>query len=280
MSGYFDALMRSSGMTIGRSEPALTPPEPAAIEGEVDGSTTSAEANAVRSASTPHEPHAPPDTADAIESPMPPRLLASVDRHKDQEPATAPTRAHSAAEERVDSPKKPSAPPVESRTPDVGHTLVRAAMRWVVAGTPQDSAVTDFAQGVPRPPQSSPVVHEQDSTIATTRLDRDDDDALSESPNGARAAPAPLNVPAKESVAAAPLPIRASLVAPASLPPVVPPVRDEVVEVSIGAIHVRVDAPPAQTIARPALTPAAGKPSAATTSPVRSALSRRALRRI
>jgi hypothetical protein len=279
MSGYFDALMRSSGMTIGRPKRAPTQLEPAAIGGDVDRSTTSADENAVRSAST---PHAPLHTADAVEPPMPPRVLGSVDRHAYQEPDTAATPAHGAAEAAVQPPKKPSATPVESLTPDLGHTLVRAALRWVAAGTHPDrpaSAVKDVAQGVPRPPQSSPAVHEQNSTIATKRLHRDDDHAQPESRNGARAAPVLLNVAAEESVAAKPLPIRASLVAPAPLPPVAPPVRDEVVEVSIGAIHVRVDAPPAQTAARPAAPPVATQ-RAASTAPPRSALSRRALRRI
>ena len=57
--------------------------------------------------------------------------------------------------------------------------------------------------------------------------------------------------------------------------PVAPLARDEVVEFSIGAIHVRVDAPAAQTVARPATTP-----RAVPAPPPRSALSRRALRRI
>src|SRR4030095_2212284 len=197
-----------------------------------DRSTTSAEAKAVRSASTPQEPHAPRDTADAVEPPMPSRVSGSVDWHTYQEPDTAPTPAHGAAEKAVHSPKKPPAPPVESLAPDLGHTLVRAAMRWVAAGTPQDSpvsAVRDVAQGVPRPPQSSPAVDEKNSTIATKRLHRDDDDAHSESPNAAPATPAFPNLAANESVAVKPLPIRASLVAPAPLPPAAPPVRDEVV---------------------------------------------------
>jgi hypothetical protein len=99
---------------------------------------------------------------------------------------------------------------------------------------------------------------------------------MSDSQNEAHP-PATLGLTVEKSIAATALPIRASAVAPAPLPRLA---GDEVVEVSIGAIHVRVDAPPAQTIARPALTPAAGTPGAAATRPARSALSRRALRRI
>ena len=250
MSGYFDALMRSSGMTIGRPELAPTPLEPAAIGGEVDRST-SAEAKAERSASTPHEPHAPLHTADAMEPPMPPRVLGSVDRHTYQEPDTAPTPAHGAAEKAVHSPKKPSAPPVESLTPDLGHTLVRAAMRWVAAGTPQDSpvsAVRDVAQGVPdrrshRRPLRAKTDHRDE------RPHRDDDDAHSESRMRRGQHPHPESR-GKESVAAKPLPIeraRRSCTAAASC-------RGTKSPRSRSAQSMRVDAPPAQTIARPAPT--------------------------
>jgi hypothetical protein len=63
--------------------------------------------------------------------------------------------------------------------------------------------------------------------------------------------------------------------APAVSGRVAPTVADETVEISIGAIHVRVDAPVPQALAAPA--PAARLPSAR--SVAGSALSRRALRR-
>jgi len=59
-----------------------------------------------------------------------------------------------------------------------------------------------------------------------------------------------------------------------------PLARDETVEISIGSIHVRVDAPPAQTIARPAMPPPVNNTPRVGAPPGRSALSRRALRRI
>jgi len=139
---------------------------------------------------------------------------------------------------------------------------------------------TEVAQDALRPPQSLPRVQEQTDTIATKKPRREDGGVESYGQDETRPKRAALGLTVEESVAAKPIPIRASLVTPAPLPPLAPPVRDEIVEVSIGAIHVRVDAPPAQTIARPALTPAASPRDAAAARPARSALSRRALRRI
>jgi hypothetical protein len=284
MSGYFDALMRSSGITVDGAEPAPTKLEPAAIGADVDRSMTDTEANVVPPAMTPHEPFAPLHTSEAAKVPMP-QVPTQIEQHTHEEPETAPARARGATEGAAQSPQKPSAALVESPMPDLGHALVRAAMRWVAAGTPQvspDSAVgpvstaSNIAHDVPAQ-QSLSAALQQVSTIATKT--RDDDEQL-ESSNRARATLEPLNVPARESVAEKPVPIRASLVTPAPVPPVAPSVRNEVVHVSIGAIHVRVDALPAQSVARPALTPAASTPGAAPSRPARSALSRRALRRI
>jgi hypothetical protein len=281
MSGYFDALIRSSGLTISRARPTSTQVEP--IDVEADRSIVETEANAGRPASIPHEPIAPHHISDAVDVTAPARALGSVDRRERGEPNATPPSPRGATEPAADAPKKPSAHPVESLQPDLGHTLVRAAMRWVAAGTPPvgpPSPLHDVAQGILRRPESSPAVHEHTGTIATKGLHRDDNDASSLSQHEARRIPAPLDLSVEESIAAKPLPIRALLVASAPPAPPASSVRDEVVEVSIGAIHVRVDAPPAQTVARPALTPAGGAPGGATSRPARSALSRRALRRI
>jgi len=285
MSGYFDALMRSSGMTSGRARPALRPLMPAAIDVDVDGGAAQTEADAPRSASTPHEPLQPP-RLDAMVRTEPPRVPDRIERDAPEEAATAPAPAHAATERAVHSPQKPYVPPVESPRADLGHTLVRAAMRWVTAGTPPVGSdnpvgtVSNIAPGVPGRQQSMPAVREEVRTVATKSRQRDDDNAQLESRKGARATPEPLNALAREFAADRPVPIRASLVTPATVHPVAPSIRDEVVQVSIGAIHVRVDAPPAQTVARPAATPAASAPGAAPSRPARSALSRRALRRI
>jgi hypothetical protein len=285
MSGYFDALIRSSGMTIGRDKPALTPVVPAALEVGFDGSTTGTEPHAVLPVSTPHEPLVPPDVRDAMARTAPLRKQGRVERHTPEALETAPAPARSATEGAVQSPQRPSVPPMEPPMPDPGHALVHAAMRWVAGGTPlvgSDRAVgpiSDIAPGVPGWRHSVSAAHGDGSAIPTKKLRRNEDDGRLESLNGAPATPAPLKVSAGES-AEKPVPIRASLVPPAPPAQVAPPVHDEVVEVSIGAIHVRVDAPRAQTVARPAPTPAGHAAGVAPNRPARSALSRRALRRI
>jgi hypothetical protein len=291
MSGYFDALIRSSGMTIGRSRPVSFEPEPSAIEVGVDRSARNMEVNTVRSASTPAEPLAPLRGSDVLEATVAARVSRRFDRHTDGESDTESAGAR-VPKQRVDSAQKSSATPVEPPKPDLADSLVRAAMRWVTAGTLQGgpagagdainavNRVDDVLQTVPRREQPLPAVHEHNSAVATRTLRRNGDDAQSESQNEAHPTPAPLDLTVEESIPATALPIRAPLVTPAPLPMVAQSVRNEVVEVSIGAIHVRVDAPTAQTVARPALTPAASAPGAATSRPARSALSRRALRRI
>ena len=126
--------------------------------------------------------------------------------------------------------------------------LVRAAMQWVAADTQHARSV---AQVVPPRGQSLPAPGEEAGVIPTTQT------------LGERGVDIPPQTPAHATPAV----------------PDTPLARDEVVEISIGAIHVRVDAP-AQTIASPAATPPAAARRGTTATPPRSALSRRALRRI
>lgn len=285
MSDYFDALIRSSGMTIGSARPASTPVHPAALDVDIERATTGTDPGAMRPALTPNQPLVPPHTPDAMEMTEPPRVFGRAERHTHEEPETPPAPVRGAKEGAVHAPQQPSVAPLESPMPDLGHPLVRAAMRWIAAGSPQAGPdrevgpISDSAPGVPGRRHATSTVHEDIATIPTKRLHRDDDDGKLTSLNGTPATPAPLNVPAEQSAEKPPA-VRASLVPQAPPALVAPPVRDEVVEVSIGAIHVCVDAPPAQTVARPALTPAGRAAGAATSRPARSALSRRALRRI
>ena len=277
MSGYFDALMRSSGMTIGR--PGLAPAKLEATALDVDlDHMANAEPTARHPVSTTDQPPAP-GVSEVVDLTVPQPVPRSLDRHTHDELPGAPAHSRSAPEGAVE----PGKPPVESAKPDLGEALVRAAMRWVAAGTPQVGPVTDVSDGAQGVARLQPILRpalERTSSLATTEPAADEDDGQSASLNKAPATPAPSALPLSESIAATPQPFRAPLVPAALLPQTAPPVRDEVVEVSIGAIHVRVDAPPAQTVARPASTPAAGAPVAATARPARSGLSRRALRRI
>lgn len=305
MSGYFDALMRSTGITVGRAEPASRKIEPDAIGADLDRSAAAVDENTQPHAVTPHESIAALHTSNAAESSAQPWTVRNEERLAHEEPDTAPARMRDPAEATVHLPKNPSALPGESAKPDLADALIRAAMRWVAAGTTQGSlagevsprdpvsaanpvnpdnpvnrldAVDDSTQDVPRYQNSSHSILEQTTAIATKRLERNVEPAMTESLNAAQATPSLRNGQADASAAARLLPIRASLVPPA--PNIAAPVRDEVVQVSIGTIHVRVDAPVAQTVARPAPTPAASAPRDAGARPERSALSRRALRRI
>lgn len=283
MSGYFDALIRSSGMTIGRGSPALTPVKAAALEVEADPRTAAADPDAVGPASTPHEPLVPSRTLDTVDVPAP--RVRGRERHTHEDAETAPPPVRDATEGPVHLPHRPVGPPVESAMPDLGHSLVRAAIRWVAAGTPEarpDRAVGptgDSEPAIPAGRHSTFIAHPDISTTATMRPHRDEDGGKVESVKRAPATPAPSDVPA-DVPPRKPVQIQASLVSPPPAAPVAPPAHDEIVEVSIGTIHVRVDAPPAQTVARPAPMPAGSVPGAAASRPARSALSRRALRRI
>ena len=277
MSGYFDALMRSSGMTIGR--PGLAPAklEAAALDVDLDR-MANAEPTARHPGSTTDQPPAP-GVSEVVNLTVLQRAPRSLDRQTHDEPPGAPVHARGAPEEEVE----PGNPSVESVKPNLGQALVRAAMRWVAAGTPQVDPVSDVGDGAQGVPLQQPILRpalERTNSLATTEPPTEEDDGKSASLSKAPATPAPSTLPLSESIAAKPRPFRAPLVPAAVLPQTAPPVRDEVVEVSIGAIHVRVDAPAAQTVARPASTPAAAVPGAARPRPARSGLSRRALRRI
>jgi hypothetical protein len=132
--------------------------------------------------------------------------------------------------------------------PDSAGALALAAMRWVAAD-PGRAAVTATPGAAP--------------------------------PAAARAGREP---PAQGAPRVPGEPVRAGDFLPGFARPVpapaamAPPAHDELVEISIGTIQVRVDAPSVQTVAPPpAPGPAAAPPASAHT---RSALARRALRRI
>ena len=145
--------------------------------------------------------------------------------------------------------------------------LMRAAMRWVAAD-PQAVAPRERAQtGLPE-------------TAATGRSVLDVQRA--ESPHQ----PDPMRLPEVQAWKTAPR--HDSLSLPAALTqPATPRVEPEAagrepeapLEISIGAIHLRVEAPAPQTVARPLAPPARDQQPAAPAPSTRSGLSRRALRR-
>jgi len=288
MTGYFDALLRSGGMLS--EQRSVTDP------------VARAEADPFVHESEPVD-RAPP----AADVPMPaPSTLPRLPGSK----TVAPDPTHDADLQgfaRTDAPLAayPSEPPLgaagfrdvgmQARSPegvaeDVGRTVVQAALRWVAAAPKQAQSENQ--------PSSAPVDATTANRPGTERtafaIDRESNDKRAASPETSLrqhpedASPLPARIRPSEPALAGGVERavgRASDVAsPANRPTLAKP-RDETVEVSIGAIHVRVDAPQTRVGAM-AATPRASSPLAfagrarSENAPHNSRLARRGLRRL
>lgn len=294
MSDYFGALMRSSGLAVGGAAPAIMAPPasaPGPIEIDIEHSV----------------PAMQPLPAPASQHETRPLSVAaaSVEPWSGREPATpamppaapsvhaeaAVNRPHDKAghKEEVPTDAQPLVPPSspsDRSTPAAqpqGHALVRAAMQWVAADPQQ--AIPGPQDETRRKPLAAldvaemPVVRESTPT-PTPMADAEQQAILpvqtpTPTPKSSvtRSVEAVEDAPRHPSHPATPMPVPAPF-APTPLP------RDELVEISIGAIHLRVDAPATQTLARSLAPPAAAPHSTAPATTPRSALARRALRRI
>jgi hypothetical protein len=152
--------------------------------------------------------------------------------------------------------------------------MVQAAIRWVATGPPTPAATPD--DHPPERPTAAPLATAP--AIVRRVPPSPSTDSLAPAPSPAQTQPTPR--------LATPVAVRTSPPIDALARPVVPaamaPRHDahaEVVEVSIGAIHVRVDAPAVQTRA-PQPPPAAPARPPADRASARSGLARRALRRL
>jgi hypothetical protein len=254
MSDYFGALMRSSAMVVGGQAPARAVPR-AAPSLEVVGER-------VAPAVTSHAEIAP-----AVA--MTPAATTARSVHDDkavgETPADATVHAVTVPASPADSPEAspgPSSQPAVA--PDAKasatHELVRAALRWVAADPRHAPAVPERAwQEEPASSLPAAMVAEV-LTPPPARVDLTELESRSPAiPDYASARPVtPVGSPVLERTA-----------------------HGERVEISIGAIHLRVDAPAPQTTARtPAASPPPARSPQAATASMRSALARRALRRI
>jgi hypothetical protein len=175
---------------------------------------------------------------------------------------------------------------VESSAPasqPLGQTVVRAALQWVAAdpsqATPlpldqtsrEPSMVMDVASEPVTP--ASMLVADADANTGTNTDTNTNTVAVlhSQADSLIHAEVAKEDPPRRVSQPATLVP---APITPAPMP------RDEPIEISIGAIHLRVEAPTAQTVARSPAPPASAPRAPAPTTPPRSALARRALRRI
>lgn len=256
MKGYFDALMRSTGVGANGLAQAVAQTAPAVVEPDME---TRAETMATREtqAADRVEPLATEELARESE----PRPIARV------APVSPVTPVAPVAQSLVEPAAAPASTVTADEAPaDLGQAMVRAAMRWVAADA--------VAQQVSAPIADAQAHQVEGASVdATPRVQKHEVDLPSQRVGHTEAAARPaLPDPAARAVTTTPAMIPTA--------PVSPPVaRDEIFEVSIGAIHVRVDAPAVQTVPAPQAPPA-GPSRASAARPQRSALSRRALRRI
>ncbi|WP_131679671.1 hypothetical protein [Metapseudomonas furukawaii] len=280
MSDYFAALMRSSGLFSHRAEQAPeAPPElemdvPAPRAPDAPGPAIGIPRERVPGRETPMptngQPHPAPDPAHHGQS----RPAPSID------PGDLPQWQQAAPDaprprEQVPAPGAPSqdGPP----RPPQADELLRAAMHWV-ASDPQQAASAQRAS-LDRATQPHPGTPD----TATTRVAAVPPHTMATPGQSRRPAPADGDRAQEVVTTPEPVPLAPRVAAPAILraePDGPDGTAEEPLTISIGAIHLRVEAPAPQTVARPAApTPPAQRP-AAPASPTRSGLSRRALRRL
>ena len=261
---YFGALLRSSGRPVDGLAPVPEPTSPPLPTSPASPGADLVEINAAHEAQRPgpgtpaaqkQQPAAPPRKAAAS-------AAAPVDEHRRpdalvQEVLAGSHRARPAAPEAIGLPPPPL------------HAAVQAALAWV-ASDPRGRGDADAMQGVlaesTRVQAEAPLNDTEEvarETDAVTPLRGDADDDGDEPPPDPVIGRRPATMPAAD---------RRIHAAPA------PPPREETIEITIGAIHLHVDAPPQAGIA-PAPAPPPAGPSLRSPTP-RSALSRRALYRL
>jgi len=297
MSDYFGALMKSSGLAVGAGVASRLPmaqgsnPVPAdyGIE-EVDGRPIAAPSG---SAERMDRPSSPPQTlANRHNEADPPKPAAK------EPPARATPPLCAFAEEAgepasglegqatlrpnpatITGPATGHAPPARAEPPLTPHpaatspglAMVQAAMRWVAVGEKADEA------GQGEPSASAPRFVSMD--LSDGIRPGGSAEALADRPTAEERTEAFFKPPMagqiaypqrEESLASIRTPADRRHVANTSF------AGEEVVDISIGSIHVRVDAPPPPLVALTTPPPANGN----TPEPPRSGFSRRSLWRI
>lgn len=259
MSGYFGALLRSTGLTAGSVQPVVS----AQVDGlELERVVTAAPlptqtAPALAVAPAPLPTAVQPKAAAPLRRsalPVAPDISVRSETTPKEEPAMQDTlpatpqpavQAAHAGEQRAAAAQVPE--PESTPAAQPFHTLVQAAMQWVAA----DPAVAVDA---------GPVMVQQPR-------------AADEPARTSRTSP-PVEVTAQIRPVRELMQAMARPVPPAPITGDAPSANGEVLDISIGTIQVHVDGPAAQTVALPQ-PPAAPAPK-----PERNGLARRSLRRI
>jgi hypothetical protein len=281
MSDYFGALMNSSGLAAAARPSAL--PAAGLSSADVDIVETDGIREMAADPATPTTPPAaPPAQAPAMSDRTAEREIAptiqvapsvagapasmQASAAETNDAATAPTPADA----RMQVAPAAAAPPAPAAAVDVrSHAVVRAALDWVAAdpqnaarSRPPTAAATAPARLLPSPakplPEAPPRIVVDQVRIPTV--------AVAPPTNAVQPAPIPHDRPREQ--------VRSGAHAAASAAP------DEIVEISIGAIHVRLDTPAPQTVAAATPVPASPTRPSSDRSVAHSGLARRALRRI
>ncbi len=270
MSDYFTALLRSSGIAsphaTGAARPVVGPTAPTEVSPIEQPLSLPASDAIGESASQPSVARTPlavqPATAQIASVPAP------VARQETSPADPARSASTLAAESTAAPPATISAEDASDAPPPLAHALLDAALRWVAAGEQQDRDRPRTQAHEPAPSVAEPSGH---LTSRPSKPAQPPDAPI------ALAHPVAAATVTHERSAAMLPPLRSET--RSSVPAVVAAAvdRDPPLDISIGAIHVRVDAPAAQTVTQPIAPRPVVAPRAA---PGRSALARRALRRI
>jgi hypothetical protein len=270
MSDYFGALMKSSGLaSASESSPRLPPtsvamPDAPAdiVELDIMRATDSHVSRAQqRDGPSPAGGAAPPVvTAPAEATPSSTARGPSAPRQSGrQSPGSARAAAGIGAAVEIVSDTIVNSP--AAATPDAPQSnMLRAALEWVAA----DPRGIDATPGLETRERVANRSSAADASVDSEPMEIEATRTLGPSADMALAQLVRNATPPTSS---------ASSALPASIP-------EEVVEISIGAIHVRVDAPTPSTTARIAPNEGTQTRSSTARSTMHSALSRRALRRI
>ncbi len=279
MSDYFDGLMRSSGLSLGHA-PVLRPSlQEAAPLTEIDVVVPAAEPVIgpleVTAQSIPQVTATPPPPRHATVTTAHPPAAAPGPAGSPAKPATAGPAPQTGAASQMTASGQEAAPfalPAEESgaEPGVSHErIIQAVMRWVAAGPPRLPARPDPCP-IPRGLSGRSSIR-----AGSQRPQLDTAHSSSHTTIGAQ----PDKTERATRLASADVAARPRAIA-IPVPQAMPPIRDETVQVHIGAIHLRVEAPlpPAVQAASVPATPPR-RPSDTQVAPP-SGLSRRALRRI
>jgi len=284
MSGYFGALIRSSGIAIGvGAGPArVSSPFELDLEQGIHEPVQTTQPQAVTAASR----NAPAADTRIETRPAAARQTDEPARRAISSAQPVPVSTFASPRESVDVPRHASADAVAPENGDgaapirstlVAGTMIQAALQWVGSG---NEAQPWAGTRLPAPESTVPSSGRAQaaSSHATPVSDGVEVHLAEQSPLRPRGSPSTL---ARDAMDESPSPAaRARPIQSERAERAVPRDRAEAIEVSIGAIHVRVDAPAPYTVAVPAAGAVASPPERPAPAAQSSRLARRALRRI